>query len=273
MSFGSGFGNLPNPSGGLLASEADREAAQAVLKTAFEQERLTQEEFESRIGRALAARTQGELAELTRDLPADPGMPAATRRVSRTPLLAAGIAVVLALVIFGVVQALSPGTVQRAAAPARAPGGGASQAGPVSSGPAGCPVGTSPTALAIANALALDPVYVDPASSLLTGPQAGRLRAKIARDDPGRIRIAAVAPSTLRRGGGARALANAIASCQADGAGTTLVTMSSTAYVVTSYADYSAAAHAVEAALNTHASLAAGLMDAVGRITTVDNGS
>ena len=38
MSFGSDFGNR---SGRLLASEADREAAQAALKTAFEEERLT----------------------------------------------------------------------------------------------------------------------------------------------------------------------------------------------------------------------------------------
>ena len=30
MSLGSGYGNLPDPSDGLLASEADREAAQAV---------------------------------------------------------------------------------------------------------------------------------------------------------------------------------------------------------------------------------------------------
>ncbi len=138
---------------------------------------------------------------------------------------------------------------------------------------AGCPVGTSGTARAIANALAGDPVYVDPASSLLTGAQARRLRAKIARDNPGRIRIAAAARSTVRRGGGARTLANAIASCQADAAGTTLLTSSGPSYVVTSYANYSAAAQAVQAALNTHASLAAGLMDAVGRITIVDKGS
>src|SRR5882724_7286758 len=126
------------------------------------------------------------------------------------------------------------GAARRAGAAAGAPGGGASNAGPASSGPAGCPVGTSHTALAIANALARNPAYVDPASSLLTAAQARRLRAKIARDDPGRIRVAATARSTLRRGGGARALTNAIASCQADGAGTTLVTSSGPTYVVTS---------------------------------------
>jgi hypothetical protein len=53
----------------MLASEADREATQAVLKQAFEDQRLTLDEFESRIGLALAARTQGELADLTRDIP------------------------------------------------------------------------------------------------------------------------------------------------------------------------------------------------------------
>jgi hypothetical protein len=269
MSFGPGFGDPPNPSGGLLASEADREAAQSVLKTAFEEQRLTQEEFESRVGRAIAARTQAELAGLTRDLPAVRGEPArAGRRARRVWLVAAGCAVVLALVAVGIVRALSPGSGQPAAAPARA----ARNAGPASSGAAGCPVGTSATALAIASALAASAVYADPASSLLTGDQVQRLQTKIARENPGRIRIAAVAPSTLRSGGGARALTNAIASCRADAAGTTLVTTSGTSYVVTSYSAYSAAAQAVQAALNTHASLAAGLLDAVGRITIVDNG-
>ena len=150
--------------------------------------------------------------------------------------------------------------------------GPARHARATSSGPSGYPVGTSHTALTISNALALDPVYVDPPSSLLTGTQSRRLQAKIARDDLGRIRVAAVAPSTLRRGGGARSLANAIANCQADAAGTNLVTTGGTTYLVTSYAGYTGAARAVQAALNTHVSLAAGLMDAVGRISTVDTG-
>ena len=75
MSFGAGYGNDPG-SGGMLASEADREATQAVLKQAYEDERLTLDEFESRVGRAVAARTQGELAKLTRDIPVPPVMPA-----------------------------------------------------------------------------------------------------------------------------------------------------------------------------------------------------
>jgi Domain of unknown function (DUF1707) len=272
MSFGSGYGDLPSRADGLLASEADREAAQAVLKTAFTDQRLTQDEFESRVGRACAARTQAELAQLTRDLPAAPSQPAPASRLARRKwLLVSGIAVV-ALAAFGIVQATSSGAARRAGTAARAPVGHARPAPAPSSGPAGCPVGTSHTALTIANALALDPVYVDPASSVLTGTQARRLQAKIARVDPGRIRVAAVTPSTLRRGGGTRALTNAIANCRADAAGTTLVATSATAYVVTSYANYSGAAQAVQAALNTHAGLAAGLMDAVGRIATVDTG-
>jgi hypothetical protein len=276
MSLGSGYGSLPNESGGLLASEADREAAQAVLKTAFLDQRLTQDEFESRVGRAVAARTQAELAQLTRDLPAAPGRSAATRRPVRLiVLLASGIAAV-ALAVFGIFHATSPGAARFAGTAPAASAGQAANAPPPSSGPAGCPVGTSPTALAIATALVHDPVYVDPASSLLTRHQARRLRAKIAREDAGRIRIAAVRKSTLRHGGGAHMLTNAIANCQADAAGTTLLTTGlttgSTSYLVTSYANYSGAARAVQAALNTHARLAAGLMDAVGRIAIVDTG-
>jgi hypothetical protein len=59
----------------MLASEADREATLAVLKQAFEDQRLMLDEFQSRVGRALAARTQGELAQLTRDIPTGPAAP------------------------------------------------------------------------------------------------------------------------------------------------------------------------------------------------------
>ena len=70
MSYGAGGGDQPIPPGRMLASEAERERTQAVLKQAFEDQRLTQDEFESRVGSALAARTLDQLAELTRDLPA-----------------------------------------------------------------------------------------------------------------------------------------------------------------------------------------------------------
>src|SRR5277367_6704056 len=88
MSFGGG--NVPGRPD-LLASEADRETAQAVLKQAFEDQRLSQDEFEARVGRAVAARTQGELAQLTQDIPAP--APAAPRGGRRIWLVAGGVAV------------------------------------------------------------------------------------------------------------------------------------------------------------------------------------
>lgn len=268
MSFGAGYGDQPFQPGGLLASEADREATQAVLKQAFEDQRLTQEEFEARVGSALSARTQGELAALTRDLPQTPAA-AATRRPRRTGLLAAGIAgasLLAAAVVLVLVFSGGPAAPVKSAAPARGTGNN----GPAPSGPGGCPVGTSSTARTIADALASDPVYVGPGSSILTAAQVQRLRAEIGRADPGRIRMAAVTPATVRRGGGERALANAVASCQADAAGVTLVTTSKATYLVTSYPDDKAASQAVGAALNTHASLAAGLTDATRRLAAID---
>jgi Domain of unknown function (DUF1707) len=58
--------------GRLRASHADREQVIELLKAAFVQGRLTQDELNSRIGQALAARTYAELAVLTADLPAEP---------------------------------------------------------------------------------------------------------------------------------------------------------------------------------------------------------
>jgi hypothetical protein len=268
MSFGAGYGNQPFQPGRMLASEADREATQAALKQAFEDQRLTQDEFEARVGSALAARTQGELAALTRDLPQAPGAVAA-RRPRRTGLIAAGIAgvtLVTAAVVLGLAFSSGPSTPATSAAPAQ----GDTNNGPAPTGPGGCPVGTSSTAQTIADALASDPVYIDPGSSILTAAQAQRLRAEIGRADPGRIRMAAVTPATVRRGGGERALANAVASCQADAVGVTLVTTNTATYLVTSYPGDKAASQAVGAALNTHASLAAGLTDATRRLATID---
>jgi hypothetical protein len=276
MSFGAGDGSGPVGPGGILASEADREACQAELKQAYEDQRMTLDEFEARVGRAVAARTQGELAQLTRDLPqpvtgqleAPPG------RSRLVWLLPVGIgAVVVIGLAFGLFQAFSSGTTPQVSIGPATPAQPPPNAAPTSSGPAGCPVGTSATALAIANALATDPVYVDPASSSLSATQAGRLQQEISSDDPGRIRIAAVTPATIAAGGGERALANAIASCQNTSAGLTMVTTPTNTYLVTSYAPDKPTTQAVGAALNTHASMAAGLKDAVKRITILDPGA
>jgi hypothetical protein len=60
----------------ILAGHADREQVIQVLKDAFVQCRLTRDELDERAGRALTARTRGELAALTADIPAEPAEPA-----------------------------------------------------------------------------------------------------------------------------------------------------------------------------------------------------
>ena len=55
--------------GPMRASYADREQVIEVLKDAFVLGRLTKDEFDTRAGQALAARTCAELAVLTADIP------------------------------------------------------------------------------------------------------------------------------------------------------------------------------------------------------------
>jgi hypothetical protein len=54
----------------LRASDADRDAAAAVLSAAFAEGRLTAGEHEQRLGAAYAARTWQQLRQVTADLPA-----------------------------------------------------------------------------------------------------------------------------------------------------------------------------------------------------------
>jgi len=63
---------------GLRASRADRERVIDLLKAAFVQGRLDRDEFDARIGQALASRTYGELAAVTAGIPA--GLTAALPR-------------------------------------------------------------------------------------------------------------------------------------------------------------------------------------------------
>lgn len=79
---------VPRPAGHdrLRASHADRDQVIDTLKHAFVQGRLTKDEFDSRVGHALASRTHADLAALTADLPAGP--PASSRprpRQARRP--------------------------------------------------------------------------------------------------------------------------------------------------------------------------------------------
>jgi hypothetical protein len=73
--------------GRLRASHADREQAIDALKAAFTQGRLTKDEFDVRIGGALASRTCADLASLTADIPASPVArpPRPAREAARRP--------------------------------------------------------------------------------------------------------------------------------------------------------------------------------------------
>jgi len=67
----------PGAAPGMRASDADRERAVDVLRIAAGDGRLTAEELDERLEAALSARTLGELAAVTSDLPARPGAAAA----------------------------------------------------------------------------------------------------------------------------------------------------------------------------------------------------
>jgi len=91
-------GRQPVPQ--MKASDADRDEVVAALSEHFQAGRLTTEELEDRTGRALSARTLGELDALMTDLPAGrqakPACEASSQRRGHAEL--AVIAPVLALV-------------------------------------------------------------------------------------------------------------------------------------------------------------------------------
>ncbi len=87
----------------LRASRADHERVIGLLKAAFVQGRLARDEFDARVGQALASRTYAELAAVTADIPAalieavPRCPPARTRgRVSLNTAITAGACVALA---------------------------------------------------------------------------------------------------------------------------------------------------------------------------------
>jgi hypothetical protein len=65
------------PESHLRAADADRAAVADVLGASLSAGRLTVAEYDDRLARAYAARTYGELAELTTDLPTTAPRPAA----------------------------------------------------------------------------------------------------------------------------------------------------------------------------------------------------
>lgn len=60
---------MDEPAPGLRASDADRERVAHTLQTALSEGRLSLEEFDQRIATVYAARTYGDLAAVTEDLP------------------------------------------------------------------------------------------------------------------------------------------------------------------------------------------------------------
>ena len=103
----------PDGYGHMRASLADREQAIDTLKAAFAQGRLTKDEFDSRVGHALASRTYADLSALTADLPAGapaprpsrPPVPARTRRPQNTTVKNGARVIAAATVLTGSVWA------------------------------------------------------------------------------------------------------------------------------------------------------------------------
>src|SRR6202167_5688260 len=90
QSSSAGQSDLPATVAGeeLRASHADRDQVVELLRVAAGDGRLSPEELDDRLERALTARTYAELAPLTADLPATPGtaiVPPGTGAVSATP--------------------------------------------------------------------------------------------------------------------------------------------------------------------------------------------
>ena len=79
---------------GLRASDADRDRAVEVLKDGFAEGRLAKDEYDALLGQAYSARTLGELARVTSQLPGGGGAlyPLAPARPRTNPLAQAALA-------------------------------------------------------------------------------------------------------------------------------------------------------------------------------------
>ena len=94
----------------MRASSADRERAVDVLKAGFAEGRLTQDEYNDRMGQAYSARTYGELATLTADLPAGVGpMPAWPVPAYQPPPPSGTNSMAIAAMVLGVAEFFTAG--------------------------------------------------------------------------------------------------------------------------------------------------------------------
>ena len=97
--------------GRLRSSRADREQVVDVLKAAFTQGRLDQDELDERVSRALASRTYADLAVLTADIPIETGealLPEKARVSAGKKAVAAMTGATAALVAICAVAANTP---------------------------------------------------------------------------------------------------------------------------------------------------------------------
>ncbi|MGO9954438.1 MAG: DUF1707 domain-containing protein [Solirubrobacteraceae bacterium] len=98
----------------VRASDADRDATADRLRQHHTDGRLDPEEFQERLDRCFAAKTVGELAELTRDMPGEPARRGAGGRTSlgllgglrMIPIVPIILAIVAIHLIVGVVSGL-----------------------------------------------------------------------------------------------------------------------------------------------------------------------
>ncbi len=98
-----GFQGLGDMHPSLRASDADREQLVDVLKTAFAEGRLSQDEYTERMEHAYSAKTYGELRVLASDLPAQVPPAFTAFRPPKTNSLA------VASLVFGVAEFLTGG--------------------------------------------------------------------------------------------------------------------------------------------------------------------
>jgi hypothetical protein len=84
------------------ASDDDRQRVVAELERHTAAGRLTLDEFGERVDQALAAVTHGELAGVTRDLPAEPAGPPLQHRELAVAFLLAALTLLVLGVIFAV---------------------------------------------------------------------------------------------------------------------------------------------------------------------------
>jgi hypothetical protein len=75
-----GASNGQAADGPVLASDADNEHAVEALQVAYAEGRLAKDDFDARVGRALDARTTGDLTAATARLPGPSVRPALTAR-------------------------------------------------------------------------------------------------------------------------------------------------------------------------------------------------